>query len=47
MKHANFDNASPSCREALKRDRSKKQERYLLRRGAVLKAVVEAFFAAS
>ena len=31
----------------LKRARSKKQERYPLRRGAVLKAVVEVFFAAS
>ena len=30
-----------------KRARSKKQERYSLRRGAVLKAVVAVFFAAS
>ena len=47
VKDANFDHASPPCRGALKRARSKKQKRYSLRRGAVLKAVVEVFFAAS
>ena len=47
VKHANFDHASPPCRGTLKRARSEKRERYSLRRGAVLKAVVEVFFAAS
>ena len=47
MKYANFDHASPPCRGALKRARSKKQERYSLRGGVVLKAVVEVSFAAS
>ena len=47
VKYVNFDHASPSCRGALKRARSRKQERYSLRRGAFLKADVEVFFAAS
>ena len=47
VKHANFDHALPPCRGAPKRSRSKKLERYLQLRGAVLKVVMEVLFAAS